>query len=222
LLDFALLRVPTFRVSFWGGSLVRVGYGALPFLLPLLLQLGLGFSALQSGLVLLASGAVAFVTKTFTARILAWYGFRRVLIWNGVFCALALALCATYRAAWSVPLIALLTSIGGLVRSVQLNALAAIAYADLPRSAVASATSLNTTFQQLAVMFGISLSVAIVDLSARLAHRPQPAAEDYAVAFIVLALVALAAVPVALQMQSSAGRELSGHDAPGPQPTREG
>jgi len=211
LLDFALLRVPTFNVSFWGGCLVRVGYGALPFLLPLQLQLGLGFSAIQSGLVLLASGLVAFVTKTFTARILAHFGFRTVIIWNGVLCGLALALCAAFQAGWSVSLIALAASIGGFFRAIQLNALAAIAYADLPRRAVAPATSLNTTFQQFAVMIGISLSVTVVNISAWTAQHPHPTGGDYGMAFLVLAAIVLVAVPLSLRLQPGAGQELSGH-----------
>lgn len=211
LLDFALLKVPTFSVSFWGGCLVRVGYGALPFLLPLQLQLGLGFTAIESGVVLLASGLVAFITKTFTARILAHFGFRSVIIWNGVLCGFALALCAAFQASWSVALIALLASIGGFFRAIQLNALAAIAYADLPRRSVAPATSLNTTFQQFAVMIGISLSVTVVNLSAWAAQRPHAGGGDYAAAFLVLAVLVLAAVPVALQLHPGAGHELSGH-----------
>ncbi|WP_454918809.1 MFS transporter [Xanthobacter sediminis] len=219
LLDFTLLKVSTFNVSFWGGCLVRVGYGALPFLLPLQLQLGLGFSAIQSGLVLLASGLVAFVTKTFTARILAHFGFRSVIIWNGVLCGLALALCAAFQASWSVSVIALLASIGGFFRAIQLNALAAIAYADLPRRSVAPATSLNTTFQQFAVMIGISLSVTVVNLSAWAAQRPHPAGGDYGVAFLVLAAIVLAAVPLSFRLQPGAGHELSGHRRPSRSPT---
>ncbi|MFG1416942.1 MFS transporter [Xanthobacter sp. V0B-10] len=211
LLDIALLKVPTFRVSFWGGCLVRVGYGALPFLLPLQLQLGLGFTAIESGLVLLASGLVAFVTKTFTARILARFGFRSVIIWNGLLCGLALAGCAAFAAGWSLALIALVASAGGFFRAIQLNALAAIAYADLPRRAVAPATSLNTTFQQLAVMVGISFSVTVVNLSAWAAQRPHPEGDDYALAFLVLAAAVLAAVPVSLGLKPGAGQELSGH-----------
>lgn len=213
LLDFSLLRVPTFSVSFWGGCLVRVGYGALPFLLPLQLQLGLGFSAIESGLVLLASGLVAFVTKTFTARILAQFGFRSVIIWNGILCGLALALCATFQASWRVGVLAVLVSVGGFFRAIQLNALAAIAYAELPRSSVAPATSLNTTFQQLAVMVGISLSVTVVNVSAWVAQHQDPTGSDYALAFAVLAAIVLASVPAAFRLHASAGHELSGHRA---------
>jgi EmrB/QacA subfamily drug resistance transporter len=213
MLDFALLRVPTFHASFWAGSLVRVGYGAVPFLLPLMLQIGLGFSAIQSGLVLLASGAVAFVTKTRTAAILRRFGFRRVLVVNGLLCAAALAACAFARFEWGLLSIAVLVSVGGFFRSIQFNALAAIAYADMPPEKIAAATSLNTMIQQLAVMFGISLSAFVVEHSARAAHRAGPAAFDFALAFLVVSLAALIAVPFCMKLRADSGSDMSGHRA---------
>ncbi|GHT83997.1 MFS transporter [Betaproteobacteria bacterium] len=221
LLDFSLLDVATFNTSFWAGALARVGYGALPFLLPLSLQIGLGFSALDSGLVLLANGAVAFLIKTRTAAILARYGFRRVLVWNGLMCALGLAICAFFSAGWGLALIALLASFGGLVRAIQFNAVGAIAYADLPPARIAAATTLNTVFQQLAIMFGISFSVVLVDLSARFAQRAQPATLDFSLAFLVLALVVAAAVPFCWKLDAGAGQELSGHGPVQAEPGRE-
>ncbi|HEY9237672.1 MAG TPA: MFS transporter [Burkholderiaceae bacterium] len=213
MLEFALLSVPTFRTSFWAGSLVRVGYGALPFLLPLMLQIGLGFSALQSGLALLASGAVAFVTKTQTAGMLRRWGFRRVLIVNGILCAAGLGVCAFFQASWGLTAIAVAVSVAGFFRSIQFNALAAIAYADLPPQKVAPATTLNTMGQQLAVMLGISLSALVVDHAARWGGRVDPSASDFALAFAMIALVALAAVPQCLHLKADSGSELSGHRA---------
>lgn len=216
LLEFALLRERSFNTSFWAGALVRVGYGAMPFLLPLMLQIGLGFSALQSGLALLASGAVAFITKTQTAAILRRWGFRRVLVVNGVLCAMGLGLCALFDAQWGLGAIALAVSIAGFFRSIQFNALAAIAYADLPASKIAAATTLNTMGQQLAVMLGISLATLAVDYSSRLAGRTQPVAWDFAVAFCFVTLAALAALPFYLRLRHDAGCELSGHRAVAP------
>ncbi|MEK6345994.1 MAG: MFS transporter [Burkholderia sp.] len=213
LLDFSLLRFQTFNTSFWTGSLVRVGYGALPFLLPLMLQLGLGYSAVDSGAVMLASGAIAFVTKTQTTRLLRRFGFRTVLIVNGIACSLALIACAAFRAEWGIVLITLVVSAGGFSRSVQFNAIAAIAYADLPDGKVSSATTLNTAVQQLAVMLGISIATVVVGLSAHWAMRAQPAVGDFANAFLLVGLVALSTVPFYLRLHRRAGFELSGHAA---------
>ncbi|WLE62896.1 MFS transporter [Burkholderia plantarii] len=213
LLDFTLLRFETFNTSFWTGSLVRVGYGALPFLLPLMLQLGLGYSAVDSGVVMLASGAIAFVTKTQTTRLLRRFGFRNVLIVNGVVCSLALIVCSTFRAGWGLTLIALVVSAGGFSRSIQFNAIAAIAYADLPDSKVSAATTLNTAVQQLAVMLGISVATVVVGLSAQLGMRARPATVDFANAFMLVGLIALSTVPFYVRLKRRAGGEMSGHAA---------
>ncbi|SDE26397.1 MFS transporter [Paraburkholderia lycopersici] len=213
LLDFGLLRSRTFSTSFWAGSLVRVGYGAVPFLLPLMLQIGLGYSAVESGAVLLASGAIAFVTKTQTTGLLRRFGFRNVLIVNGVLCSAALIACAAFRADWGFTLIAVIVSAGGFSRSVQFNALAAIAYADLPASKVSPATTLNTAAQQLAVMLGISVATVIVDLSAQTGMRAQPSAIDFAHAFALIGCVAMSSVPFCLRLSARAGAELSGQAA---------
>jgi EmrB/QacA subfamily drug resistance transporter len=211
LLDFGLLREPTFHASFWSGALARVGFGALPFLLPLAMQLGLGFSAWQSGLALLASGAVAFVTKSQTTTLLRSFGFRRVLVVNGLLCAAGLAACALFDARWSLAAIAVTVSLAGFFRSIQFNALGAIAYAGLPPGRIAAATTLNTMAQQLAVMLGISLSALVVDLSSRQAGHAVPAGTDFTPAFCLLAFFALGAVPACLRLRADAGHDLIGH-----------
>ncbi|CAM3825304.1 MFS transporter [Bordetella bronchialis] len=214
MMDFRLLSLPTFAAGFWGGALSRVGYGALPFLLPLMLQLGLGFSALQSGIVLLVSGTVAFFTKTRTSSVLRRWGFRRVLLWNGLLCAVALAGFALFASpAWSMGAIAAIVSLAGFFRAVQFNAVTAVAYADLPPGKVASATTLNTMAWQLAIMLGIALSALITQWSAKLGGRGAPVAADYSAAFLVLGLFVLAAIPRYRALPAHAGAALSGHRA---------
>ncbi|WP_233235117.1 MFS transporter [Bordetella sp. LUAb4] len=214
MLDFRLLRLPTFAAGFWGGSLVRVGYGALPFLLPLMLQLGLGYTALQSGIVLLISGSIAFFTKTQTTRLLRRWGFRRVLCYNGVACAAALAGCAMFSLPhWGLVGITAFVSMASFFRAVQFNALTAVSYSDLPRDKVASATTLNTMAWQLAIMLGISLSALAVQWSANLGARATPAGSDFSVAFVIVALFACAAMPCYRALSAQAGSELSGHRA---------
>ncbi|WP_439587144.1 MFS transporter [Hydrogenophaga sp.] len=213
LLDFSLLSTATFRISLVAGSLLRVGYGALPFLLPLMLQLSLGLSALESGMALLATGAVAFLTKTQTTWMLRRWGFRRVLLVNGVFCAAALFLCGLFRVGWGLPVIAGVAALAGFVRAIQFNALAAIAYADLPMDKVAPATTLNTMAQQLSVTIGISVASLVVAWSSRMAGRSSPSAEDFSIAFYALALIGAAAIPSYLAVRRDAGQALSGHTA---------
>lgn len=213
MLDLSLLRVPTFAASFWSGSLLRVGYGALPFLLPLMLQLGLGYTPVQSGLVLLASGVVSMLTKTQTTPMLRRWGFRRVMLVNGSLCVAGLVVCALFREPWGLGAIALAVSIAGFFRAVQFNAVAAIAYAELPPARIGAATTLNTMVWQLAIMVGISLSSVVVTLAARGAGRAEAAPLDYGLAFLVLAFIGALATPACLRLPSDAGNQLSGHKA---------
>lgn len=213
MLDFSLLRVSTFAASFWSGSLLRVGYGALPFLLPLMLQLGLGYSPVQSGLVLLAAGLVAMLTKTQTTPMLRRWGFRRVMLVNGSLCVAGLLVCALFREAWGLGAIALAVSIAGFFRAVQFNAVAAIAYAELPPARIGAATTLNTMVWQLAIMVGIALSSVVVSLAARGAGRAEAAPVDYGIAFLMLALIGALATPACLRLPRDAGSQLSGHQA---------
>ena len=99
-LDLSLLRVPSFRVAVLGGTLFRVGIGAVPFLLPLMMQLGFGKSAAQSGAITFASSAGAMVMKPAAQRALRLLGFRDTLFWNGILSALVLGVCAAFRPAW--------------------------------------------------------------------------------------------------------------------------
>lgn len=213
MLSFSLLRVPTFAASFWSGSLLRVGYGALPFLLPLMLQLGLGYSPIQSGLVLVASGAIALATKTQTTRLLRYWGFRRVMLVNGSLCVLALMACALFRTQWSMGAVALTVSIAGFFRAVQFNAVTAIAYADLPAHRIGAATTLNTMVQQVAIMVGIALSSAVAAVSARWGGRSDAAPIDFSMAFLCVALIGALATPACLRLRRDAGSQLSGHGA---------
>ena len=83
-LDFSLVRIPTFRANVVGGSLFRIGIGALAFLLPLMLQLGFGYTPLHSGLITFTAAVGAFTMKPFAARIIRRFGFRSVLIVNAL------------------------------------------------------------------------------------------------------------------------------------------
>ncbi|MDR2689988.1 MAG: MFS transporter [Azoarcus sp.] len=208
LLDFSLLDIQTFRASFINGAVVRVGYGALPFLLPLALQIGLGFSAMESGFALLMSALTVIVMKTQVAPILRRFGFRRVLLWNGLVCGVALACCALFQGLMTISIVLL---IGGFSRSVQFNAITAIGYADIVAERVGAATSLNTTFQQLAAMLGISLSVVIIELCALADGRGVPQADDFAIALMIMGFIALAGLPWFWHLPADAGEELSGY-----------
>jgi len=190
--------------------LFRTGIGAIPFLLPLMLQVGFGASALQSGLITFASSAGALVMKPVAQWALRRFGFRDTLVWNGVISAGMIAICAAFRPTWPAAAIYAALLVGGFFRSLQFTAYNTLAYGDVPRRRMSAATSLYTAAQQLAATIGISAgAVALFGSMALSGHRPaQPI--DFSVAFGVVSLFVLAAAPIALLMPRSAGDDLTG------------
>lgn len=214
LLDFGLLRVPTFAVSVYAGSLFRVGIGALPFLLPLMLQLGFGLSALQSGLITFVSAAGALVTKPIARPLLHAVGFRSLLACNAFLAALMVAVCSAFRPSWPLALIYAVLLVGGVFRSVQFTAYNTIAYADVPPERMSAATSLYSTLQQLSLTTGVTVGAAALAISGAIAGKPHPRLLDFSVAFLAVAVVMLPAGLLALRLPAEAGAEMSGHHAP--------
>ncbi len=211
LLDISLMRIPTFAVSVVGGSLFRVGVGAVPFLLPLMLQLGFGRSAAQSGLITFAGSLGAIGMKPATQFILRWFGFRMTLLWNGAFSALLLGACAAFSPVWPLLPIYAVLIIGGFLRSLQFTAYNTIAYADISRMRMSAATSLYATIQQVSLTLGITIGAAALEASTLLSYRASPAIGDFAMAFLAVSAIALAAAPLSLFLPRDAGSELSGH-----------
>jgi EmrB/QacA subfamily drug resistance transporter len=203
ILDLSLLRVPTFASSVIAGSLFRIAVGAVPFLLPLMLQLGFGYSPLQSGLVTFASAAGALTMKPIAQPVLRRFGFRTVLVVNGVLAAGFMIACAAFQPNWPSLLLDAILLIGGFFRSLQFTAYNTIGYGDIPRARMSAATSLYTTIQQLTLTLGIVVGAAVLEISQA----------DYALAFIVVGAIAMLAVPFCARLRPDAGEEVSGHHA---------
>jgi EmrB/QacA subfamily drug resistance transporter len=210
-LDFSLLALPTFAISILAGSLFRIAVGALPFLLPLMLQLNFGFTPLASGLVTFTAAAGAILMKPAAPPLLARFGFRNVLIWNGTFAALAMSLCAAFEPNWPSLLMNVILFVGGFLRSLQFTAFNVIAYGDIPRPKMSAATSLYSTVQQLSLTLGIVVGAAMLDLSTHLLHHPATTKLDFAIAFITVSAIALLASPFCLRLPRNAGASMSGH-----------
>jgi EmrB/QacA subfamily drug resistance transporter len=210
LLDFSLLKLPCFGVSFCAMMLFRTGIGAIPFLLPMMMQVGFGDSAVESGLITFASAAGALVMKPAAQHALRLFGFRNTLLWNGALAGVMLALCAAFRPSWPVAFIYAVLLTGGFFRSLQFTAYNTLAYGDVPRSGMSAATSLYTTGQQLAATIGVSAGAASLEIAMMLSGNHPAAPVDFSVAFLVVACLPLAAAPVALFMPRDAGDDLTG------------
>ncbi len=218
LLDFSLMRLPCFGVAFSAMMLFRTGIGAIPFLLPLMLQVGFGKAAVESGLITFASSAGALVMKPATQWTLRLFGFRDTLIWNGALSAIMLGLCAAFRPTWPAAAIYAVLLAGGLMRSLQFTAYNTLAYGDVPRSKMSAATSLYTTGQQLAATIGVSAGALSLEVARALSHHETPQDSDFSVAFLVVASLTAIAAPIALMMPRNAGDDLTGRQSITPSP----
>jgi EmrB/QacA subfamily drug resistance transporter len=213
IIDLALMRIPTFAASIYGGSLFRIGIGALPFLLPMLLQVGFGMNALGSGLLTFASAVGAMTMRLTATPVIRLAGFRRVLIGNSVISSLFLAGYGFFGPSTphSVIFIALLA--GGFFRSMQFTCVNTIAYADVEPALLSRATSLASMAQQLAVSFGVGIAALLLHLTMLARGDAALAPGDFPVTFFAVALISLGSVLLFIPLAPEAGAEMSGHRA---------
>lgn len=208
MIDLAAFAVPTFRVAMRGGSLSRMAIGSAPFLLPLMFQVGFGFSAETSGLLMLGVFGANLGMKAVTSRLLRLLGFRPVLLVNGLLCSLSLAACALLSARTAIPVIVAVLLIGGATRSMQFSALTMISFADVPKPQMSGANALASTIAQLSLGAGITLAA----ISIRLGHALGAAvgasadAAAYAGAFLLVGAVSAVGALEALHLPRDAGR----------------
>jgi EmrB/QacA subfamily drug resistance transporter len=212
-LDFTLMRLPTLRASIIGGFLFRLGIGALPFLLPLLMQVGFGLSPFRSGLVTFASAVGAMGMKTLAARIIRTFGFRNIMVINAVVSSVFLAACALFTVTTPLLLIMIILVVGGFFRSLQFTAINTVAYAEVEPSQMSRATTLVSVNQQLAISAGVAVGAFSVETTMLLHHVSELSAADFAPAFIVVAIISAISAYFFYQMPDDAGHEISGRKA---------
>ena len=209
-LRLTLMRYPTFRAAVTGGSLFRIGTGAIPFLLPLMLQVGFGLDALQSGLITFAAAAGALFVKTVGPAILRRYGFRAVMVTNAVLASAFLAVNGLFTAQTPHGLIVGLLFLGGCLRSMQFTCINAIAYADLEAREMSAGTSLASVAQQISLSLGVTLGALALEGAAAWHGRSAIAAEDFGPAFLAVALISGTSVLAFRRLSPDAGAEVSG------------
>ena len=219
-LDLSLLALPTMRAAVLGGFVYRCGIGAMPFLLPLLLQLGFGLTAFQSGLITLSNVVGAMGMKTVIPIILRRVGFRRALTVNAVISAALVAACATFTPGVSFAWIVGVLIVGGFFRSLEFTSINTIAYADVDYPRMSRATSLAAVAQQLSISVGVAIGALAVDLTLWARGRSVITAADFQPAYITIAIIAGCACFMFARMPHDAGAELARRTpAPAPAPT---
>ena len=171
LLRLGLFRTRSFAAAVGGGFITRLGIGGVPFLLPLLYQVGLGFSPVQSGLLIVPQAIAGLSTKIVIAEVLRRFGYRSVLVGNTLLVAVFLMLFATIGIGTPVWLIVLQAFCYGALTSIQYTSMNTLTYADVSPQRTSAASSLSSTSQQLSISFGVAaaglVAMAFVPETAR-------------------------------------------------------
>jgi EmrB/QacA subfamily drug resistance transporter len=214
MLDLYALRLPTFAVTVWGGSLFRMGVSAVPFLLPLMFQIGFGLGAFEAGAMLMAVFTGNLLMKTMTTPVLRRFGFRPILIGNGILNALAIAACALFSPDQPLPLMLAVLLLGGMTRSMQFTAFNTLAFADVPPDRMSGANTLFSSIFQLAIGLGVALGAIAWRIGQTAAPDPSDPALPFRIAFLIVAAVSLVGVWDSVRLVPEAGHQVSARPRP--------
>ncbi|GAA6607912.1 TPA: MFS transporter [Klebsiella pneumoniae] len=206
------LQVPTFRVTMYGGSLFRASISAVPFLLPLLFQVGFGMDPFHSGLLVLAVFVGNLTIKPATTPLIRWLGFRRLLLINGALNVCSLLACALLTPQTQVWAIMLILYLGGVFRSIQFTGVSTLAFADVPAAQMSDANTLFSTASQLAVGLGITLGAIGIRLGEQVGdwlHLTELPGISFSLSFVFIALICLVGMIDSLHLAKTAGSSVS-------------
>jgi EmrB/QacA subfamily drug resistance transporter len=211
LLELSLLRIRTFRAAVSGGFFARLGLGGIPFLFPLLYQIGLGFSPVESGMMMMPQAIAAMSLKITMPRILAAFGYRGVLISNTVMLGLLILLFATIGVATPVWMIVMEVFFFGFLTSLQFTSMNTLVYSDVDETQTSSASTIASTAQQMSISFGVasaSLATAIF-VPDRFHSNPHEMVYGIQHAFLFLGGMTLLSTSVFLGLKPGDGSKVS-------------
>jgi EmrB/QacA subfamily drug resistance transporter len=208
-LDLKLFRLATFRTSTVSGGLSRFAIGAVPFLLPLLLQVGFGMSPMQSGLLTFVTSLGQMLNKTMVRSMLRRFGFRNLLAVNSLMLGPMVAGLATFSATTPHWQLWAYLIVFGFVRSVQFTSVNALAYSDLTPAIMSKGTSLASVLQQLTMSFGVAIAASLLTLQTGIAGAL--VAGDFKPVFLIVGCLPVIAAIGFMRLPAGAGAHVSGH-----------
>ncbi len=209
-IDLSLLRIPTFRAGVIGASCFRIGVGAMPFLLPLMLQLSFGLSPFQSGMITFAAAAGSVIMKATAAPVLRKFGFRNVLIVNALISAVFLAATGLFTPSTAHGTIITVLLAGGFFRSLEFTAVNALSYADIKQGDMSRATSFASVAQQVSLSVGVALGALILQAARGARGETQITQSDFSLAFFIVGAISAVSVIWFLRLPLGAGTEMAG------------
>jgi EmrB/QacA subfamily drug resistance transporter len=215
LLNLSLFRIRTFRASVSGSFFSRLGMGGIPFLLPLLYQLGLGYTAIQSGLLIMPQALGAMGIKAVLSRVLNLLGYRGVLISNTIIVGILMMVFAAIGLHTPVWLIVSLAFAYGAFSSLQYTSMNTLAFADTTEAETSSASSIASTTQQMSISFGVAIAglTTAFFLPATPHSQPLEAIQGLHKAFLLLGGLTILSTFVFSSLRSGDGDDVSRHKA---------
>jgi EmrB/QacA subfamily drug resistance transporter len=204
-----LFKHRTFKVSVVGNLISRLGFGGVPFLLPLLLQIALGFAPEVSGLLLAPTAIGVVLAKPMYLPLLRLYGYKRILLANTVFVAMSMWSFIFINHATPLYVIALLTFVYGFIVAMQYGLMNSLAYADIPPDYLSSASSIMGTTQQIAQSLGVAVSALLLRLVLFFYSNPStltPLIFQYT--FFTVGLITLMSSFIFLELQERDGQDM--------------
>ncbi len=214
LLKLDLFRLRTFRSAVSGSFITRLGAGGIPFLLPLLYQVGLGYTAVQSAFLLVPQSLAAMGVRVWMTRILGRWGYRRVLLVNTVLIGLTIAGFALVGESRPVPLIVLLSTVFGAAASLQYASMNTLGYADVSSSDASMAATISSTFQQMSLSFGVAAAslVTALFIPDRFRSQPEEMIRGLHHALVVLGALTVVSALVFRELKPEDGANVSRHE----------
>lgn len=204
-----LLRIRTFRVSVMGNLMARLGFGGVPFITPLFLQIALQFQAQQAGLLLAPIAVGILLGKPFTLRFLRWLGYKHFLILNTLLASLSIFAFALITNHTPVYIIGCFTFVYGFVLTLQYGAMNSLAYADLVPEDLSAATSIMSTLQQVAMSFGVAITALLIHLFVSLFSADSTLTTHvFHYTFLGLGFLTLASTGIFFQLAKDDGQQM--------------
>ena len=214
LLSFDLFKIRTFRISILGGFFSRLGMGGLPFILPFLYQIGLGFPAWKAGLLTVPTALAAIAMKIYSQTVLASLGYKRVLILNTVLISFVLFFYAGVGKETSIEIIVFINLILGLLSSLQMACINSLVFSDIAKNQSSTASTMSSSVQQLTLNFGLTASALVI---AFFLENVDPQLHDQTLHAIQLSFIALGSITLLstlwfFYLADTDGKQISGHN----------
>jgi MFS family permease len=207
-LDLKLFRLRVFRIAWSAGGLCHIAIGALPFLLPLMLQVGFGLDPLHSGLLTFVTGIGAIMLKTIATRVAKFFGFRRLLVFNSVLLGLMIGGIGFFQPATPHWLLLLYLFLYGVIRATQFTNIQALGYSELTPPIMSKGTSITSVIQQLCNSFGVAAAASALALV--VGPEAEITLADFRMVFVLIGLLPILSMLGFLRLRPDDGAEVSG------------